>query len=103
MSTAVAAAAVPHFRIFDLPGTPSPAEERRFRRVLGAALGLFIGFGIVIPLLPVKPPSQFAPPAVPERIVEFILEQPKPKPKVEIPPSKPVEVPKVQVKTPTPV
>ena len=45
-------------------------------------------------------------PAVPERIVEFILEQPKPKPKpVEVAQPKPVEVPKVeaQVERPVPV
>ena len=38
-----------NFRVFELPWTPSEAEERRFRRVLGAALGIFIGLGIVIP------------------------------------------------------
>ena len=38
-------AAVSNFRVFDLPWTPSVEEERRFRRLFGAALGLFIGFG----------------------------------------------------------
>ena len=45
------------YRVFELPWTPSEAEERRYRRVLGAALGLFIAFGVVIPLLPDKPRS----------------------------------------------
>ena len=99
-STAVAS----NFRIYDLPWTPSPEEERRFRRVLGAALGLFIGFGIVIPLLPDKPRTPVMAPAVQERIVEFILEQPKPKPKpVEVVQPKPVEVPKVEVRIERPV
>ena len=40
------------YRIYDLPWTPSPEDERRVRRVLGAALGIFIGLGVVIPLLP---------------------------------------------------
>jgi periplasmic protein TonB len=93
-----------NFRVYDLPWTPSPEEERRFRRVLGAALGLFIGFGIVIPLLPDKPRTPAMAPPVPERIVEFILEQPKPKPKpIEIPPPKPVEVPKVEARVERPV
>ena len=98
-----------NYRVFELPWTPSPAEERRFRRVLGAALGLFIGFGIVIPLLPDKPRTPEMAPAVPQRIVEFILEQPKPKPEpkpVEVPPPpKPVEVPVVEkrIETPAPV
>jgi TonB family protein len=45
-------------------------------------------------------------PAVPERIVEFILQQPKPKPKpVEVEQPKPVEVPRVEapVERPAPV
>ena len=98
-----------HYRVFDLPWTPSPTEERRFRRVLGAALGLFIGFGIVIPLLPEVPRSPATAPAVPERIVEFILEQPKPKPPpppVAAPtPPEPLEVPKAprRVEVPAPV
>jgi len=31
-----------NFRVFELPWTPSESEERRFRRVIGAALGIFI-------------------------------------------------------------
>jgi TonB family protein len=93
------------YRIFELPWTPSEEEERRYRRILGAILGLFIGFGIVIPLLPERP-KPLTPPAVPERIVEFILEQPKPKPLPPPPvvkPPKPVEVPKVEPIVRTPV
>jgi len=93
-------AAVMHYRVFELPWTPSYDEERRLRRVLGAAIGLFIGLGIVIPLLPVRPPSLAAPPAMPERVLEFILEQPKPKPVV--PPPKPIEEPKVEAPVPVP-
>jgi TonB family protein len=94
------------FRIYDLPWTPSEEEERRFRRIVGAVLGLFIGFGIVIPLLPERP-KPLTPPAVPERIVEFILERPKPKPipPPVIKPPKPVELPKIVepvVRTPVP-
>ena len=93
-----------NFRVYDLPWTPSPEEERRFRRVLGAALGLFIGFGIVIPLLPDKPRTAAMAPAMPERIVEFILEQPKPKPKpLEVVQPKPVEVPQVEARVERPV
>jgi len=84
-----------YYRVYDLPWTPSDDEQRRVRRVLGAVLGLFIGFGIVIPLLPDKPRTPAMAPAMPERIVEFILQQPKPLPKpVEVPK---VEVPKVEV------
>ncbi|MCX7054239.1 MAG: AgmX/PglI C-terminal domain-containing protein [Proteobacteria bacterium] len=95
-----------YYRVYDLPWTPSDDEQRRVRRVLGAVLGLFIGFGIVIPLLPDKPRTPALAPAVPERIVEFILQQPKPKPlpkPVEVPPPKPVEVPKIETRVERPV
>jgi TonB family protein len=95
-----------YYRVYDLPWTPSDDEQRRVRRVLGAVLGLFLGFGIVIPLLPDKPRTPAMAPAVPERIVEFILQQPKPKPKpVEVEQPKPVEVPRVEtpVERPVPV
>jgi protein TonB len=95
-----------YYRVYDLPWTPSDDEQRRVRRVLGAVLGLFIGFGIVIPLLPDKPRTPAMAPAVPDRIVEFILQQPKPKPlpkPVEVPPPKPVEVPKVEARVERPM
>jgi TonB family protein len=88
------------FRVYDLPWTPVPADERRLRRVLGAALGIFIGLGIVIPLLPQKERSQLAPPAVPDRVVEFLLDRPKPlpkpEPKIEVPEPRPEVVPQVE-------
>ena len=95
-----------YYRVYDLPWTPSDDEQRRVRRVLGAVLGLFIGFGIVIPLMPDKPRTPAMAPAVPERIVEFILQQPKPKPlpkPVEVPPPEPVEVPRVEARVERPV
>jgi periplasmic protein TonB len=90
--------AVALYRDYELPWTPSEEEQRRLRRVLGAVLGLFIAFGVIIPLLPERERSA-APPVVPERVVEFLLERPKPKPqppppRVETP--KPVELPKPQ-------
>jgi protein TonB len=88
------------YRIYDLPWTPSPEDERRVRRVLGAALGIFIGLGIVIPLLPEREQSRVVPPAVPERVVEFLLERPKPpprpEPKVEVPRSEPEILPRIE-------
>ena len=94
------------YRVYDLPWTPSPADERRVRRVLGAALGIFIGLGIVIPLLPERERAHVAPPAVPDRVVEFLLERPKPpkpEPKVEVPQPKPEIVPMVERPRPVPV
>lgn len=94
------------FRVYDLPWTPSPADERRVRRVLGAAIGLFIGLGIIVPLLPERPRESVAPPPVPERVVEFLLERPKPvpkpEPKVEVPQPKPEVAPMVERPRPVP-
>jgi len=78
------------YRVYELPWTPCEADQRRLRRVLGAALGIFIGLGIVIPFLPETPRTIATAPPVPERIVEFLLERPKPPP--EPPPA--VEVPR---------
>jgi len=91
-----------NYRSFRLPWTPSEAEERSFRRIMGAVIGLFIAFGIIIPLLPTPPKPVVADQVMPERIVEFILEQKKPPEKVE--PPKPIEKPKVEAKVqqPTP-
>jgi TonB family protein len=90
-----------YFRIYDLPWTPSETEERRFRRVVGAAVGLFVAFGIIVPFLP-APPRPLVAPAIPERIVEFLIEQPRPKPppKVELP--RPVPEPRPVVDAPEP-
>ena len=89
-----------NYRSFRLPWTPSEAEERLFRRIVGATIGLFLAFGILIPLLPEPPVIQPLAPEESKRIVEFILTQPKPPP-VEAP--KPIEVPKAQTKVVTPV
>ncbi len=89
-----------NYRSFILPWTPSEEEERLFRRITAAVIGLFIAFGIVIPLLP-NPPKPAVEQAVPERIVEFILEQKKPPPPP--PEEKPIEVPKPEpTVTPSP-
>ena len=98
--------AVALYRDFELPWTPSEDEQRRMRRILGAVLGLFFAFGVIIPLLPERPKAAL-PPAIPERVVEFLLEQPKPKPipppppKIELP--KPVEQPKLETPVVKPV
>jgi TonB family protein len=77
--------AVALYREYDLPWTPSQEDERRLRRVLGAVLGLFVAFGIVIPLLP-EMPKAAAPPEIPQRVVEFLLEPPRPKPEPTVEP-----------------
>jgi hypothetical protein len=62
--------AVALYRDYELPWAPSEEKQPRLRRVLGAVLGLFIAFGVIIPLLPEREKS-VAPLVVPERVVEF--------------------------------
>jgi TonB family protein len=94
------------FRVYELPWTASPADERRVRRVLGAAIGIFIGLGIIVPLLPERTRDNLAPPPVPERVVEFLLERPKPlpkpEPKVKPPEPKPEVMPEIERPRPVP-
>jgi TonB family protein len=94
-----------NYRSFDLPWTPSETDERRFRRVMGAILGIFIACSIIIPLLPARHLPPTAPPVIPERIVEFILEQPKPKPEPKLVEPKPIDKPVVEarIERPAPV
>jgi len=101
MTAASGAFALHPYRRYALPWTPSEAEERRVRRILGAALGLFIGFGVVIPLLPQRA-KEIAPPPVPERIVEFLLEQPKPVVEPPPPPPPPTRIEQVLEEPPAP-
>jgi protein TonB len=93
-------AAVALYREFALPWTPTAADERRLRRVLGAVLTLFVVFGAIIPFMPDAPrvpPPQMAP----ARVAEFLLPRPQPRPE---PPAPKVEVPKpVEQPRPEPV
>ena len=61
-----------NYRSFRLPWTASEKEERLYRRIMAAVIGLFIAFGIVIPLLPTPPKPKVVEQPVPERIVELI-------------------------------
>lgn len=92
----------PHYRLYDLPWSPTEEVEARFRKVVRNTFIVFIILGILIPLIPV-PEKQFAKaPAIPDRIVKLVIQQkapppPPPPPKLEEKkpePIKPVETPK---------
>jgi TonB family protein len=74
-----------YYRQYDLPWSPKEEVEARFRRVVRNALIVFAIIGLLIPLLP-KPESKAVAPALPERVVNLVLEQRKPPP-----PPKPIE------------
>lgn len=100
---------VAYYPEFESCWRPTEADRRRSRRVMSAVLGLFLGFGLVVPLLPIPPPLAHSPATAPERIVRFLLEQPRPKPepRIQPPPAPPAVLPEAQPRiaepAPTPV
>jgi protein TonB len=98
-------AAVALYRDFALPWTPSAADERRLRRVLGAVFTLFFACGVIIPFMP-DAPRVPPPQSAPVRVAEFLLPRPQPKPEPVPPPKieqpKPVEQPRPEVVRATP-
>jgi len=74
-----------YYRQYDLPWSPKEEVEARFRRVVRNSLIVFAIIGLIIPFLP-TPKHDTAPAALPERVVNLVLEQRKPPP-----PPKPLE------------
>lgn len=85
----------PYYRNFELPWETDPEEQRRLRRYLATALGLFLVLGIVVPLLNLPEPKVLPQDVVPPRLARIMVEE---KPKPPPPPPKPIEQPKPQVK-----
>lgn len=73
-----------YYRQYDLPWSPKEEVEARFRRVVRNALILFLVIGLIIPWIPT--PKKVEAPALPDRVVNLVLEQRKPPP-----PPKPIE------------
>ena len=69
-----------NYRIYDLPwASADDAEERRFRRLLGAVLALWLIAAIVMQFIPAPERPLVQP--LPEEVVKLILQPPPPKPK----------------------
>jgi periplasmic protein TonB len=90
----------PFYRRYELPWTPREEMERRFRSIMRALVIIFLIVGIILPFVP-TPERTSNTESLPERVVQLVLEPPKPPPPPPIPP-KPVEKAPVAVK-PTPV
>ncbi len=103
-------AAAIHYRSFELPWSPQPEEQRRFRRLWVGCLVATLLAGLIVPWLPVSEPALDVPPAVPPRLAKLVLERtvppPPPPPVVEqAPPEEPPPVPRErpdQREVPTP-
>ena len=94
----MSSAALGHYRRFDLPWTV-PAEERdRFRRIVGACLGVVLLLSVIMPFLPSPPRSLDVPPPVPPRIAKFVMER-----AIPLPPPPPLAQPRETEPEPEPV
>jgi len=89
-------ALAPHYRLYELPWSPTEDVERRFRKVLRNAFIVFAIFAVIIPFLPVRDQTQIKAPDIPDRIVKLVIEQ-------KAPPPPPPPPPKVEEKKPEPV
>ena len=86
-----------NYRIFELPWSANQDQERRFKRMLAIAIGIWLLIALLTQLLP-APEKAVAPP-LPEEVVKLVLTPPPapPKPVVEEKPlPKPVVPPKVE-------
>ncbi len=91
-------AALPFYRLYELPWSPGSESEARFRKILRNCFAAYLVFGILIPLLPVAERDQSRAPEIPERVVRLIVVQPKPVPPPKI---EPIVEPKPEPKVPT--
>jgi len=80
-------ALAPYYRLYELPWSPTEEIERRFRKVLRNVFILFAILALLIPLLPVPEKAQVQQPAIPDRIVNLVIEK-----KVPPPPPPPTKV-----------
>lgn len=92
----------PYYRLYELPWSPTEEVERRFRKVLRNLLIVFALFAIAIPFLPVQDRTERAAPAIPDRVVQLVLEKKAPPPPPPPPKVEPKEQPKPEAVKPEP-
>ena len=97
-------AALPYYRLYELPWSPGAESEERFRKILRNCFIAYLVFGVLIPLMPVPERDLTRPPEIPDRVVQLIVEQPKPVPPPKVEPVvEPKPEPKVEKVEPKPV
>jgi TonB family protein len=85
----------PYYRQYELPWSPTEEVERRFRKILRNAIIAFAIIALLIPLLPTPELERSKAPAIPDRVVQLIIEKKAPPP--------PPPPPKVEEKKPEPI
>jgi periplasmic protein TonB len=97
----------PYYRQYDLPWSPKLEVEQRFRKLMKRLLVAFLILTVVMWLLPTKDRSLMTAPALPDRVVQIVIEKKlpptPPAPKEEAKPEpKPEEAPKPVEQAPKP-
>jgi len=87
---------VPYYRTYELPWSPTAEVEQRFRKVMRNCLIAFVVIGGILAILPPESKDR-APPALPDHVVQLVLEQKKPPPPPPEPEKK-IEEPKPEPK-----
>lgn len=70
----------PYYRLYDLPWSPTVEVEQRFRKVVRNCLITCVVLSVLVQLLPLPEQTRFNAPALPDRVVNLVLEQRKPPP-----------------------
>jgi TonB family protein len=84
-----------NYRVYDLPLLADTAQERKFKRTIRIALGVWLALVVGVRLLPTPAPAPVSAKDVLSHAVELKLTQPPPKPEVKKPEPKPL--PKTEV------
>jgi periplasmic protein TonB len=85
----------PHYRLYELPWSPTGDVERRFRVTLRNVIIAFVIFVIAMLLLPVPERTKHATAELPDRVLKMVIEKKLPPPP---PPPKEEEKPKAEEK-----
>jgi TonB family protein len=78
--------ALPYYRLYELPWAPGAEAEQRFRRILRNCFVAYLVLGVIVPFLPVPERDPTRAPEIPDRVVQLIVEQPKPVPPPKVEP-----------------
>lgn len=92
----------PYYRSYELPWSPTADVEQRFRKILRNLFIVFALVAVAIPFLPVPDKTQRAAPAIPDRVVQLVLEKKAPSPPPPPPKVEPKEQPKPEAVKPEP-
>jgi len=83
--------------VLDLPWSSAQQDDVLFRRLAIIFLALYLIAGIIVPMIHVPEPARSKAEAIPAQLARLVIEQRK----IKLPPPKPKEVPKPDIKPET--